>query len=104
MSNLHSITIEAHWAESTSALSAHCCCRRWGDGSGFVKIPMLADKTAGFCNMYQYGGVYPAALTSYPNSGSTVKPSPPPPAKPSGCADYYAQCPAWAKQKYCQSE
>ena len=79
-----------------------CCCRSWGDG-GFVKLPMLADNTDGYCSMYVLGGVYPVALVSYPSSGSVVKPSPPPPAKPAGCADYEAQCPTWAKQKYCQS-
>jgi hypothetical protein len=66
---------------------------------------MLADGTKGYCSMYEWGALFPSNLVSYPKSGSAaVKPSPPPPAKPSGCADYYAQCPAWAKQKYCQSE
>ncbi|KAI3435016.1 hypothetical protein D9Q98_003068 [Chlorella vulgaris] len=75
----------------------------WMD-SGFVKLPMLADGTLGYCNMYEWGGYIPTSLISYPSSGSTPTPKPSPspsPAPSAGCGNAYSSCPSWASQGDC---
>ncbi|KAI3435022.1 hypothetical protein D9Q98_003074 [Chlorella vulgaris] len=76
----------------------------WMSG-GYVKVPMLADGTLGYCNMYEEGGFIPTSLISYPNSGGNPapKPSPSPPPPTTGCGDSFSACASWAAMGFCST-
>lgn len=79
----------------------------WGAG-GYVRLPMAADGTTGFCGMYAEGGWYPSQLATYPAAPTAAPaahpPPPPKPANPAQCADLDAMCASWATAGNCATK